>query len=605
MQERFLNYKEDDSTFLINSRLVGLIEPGCYRGWDLITRRTDLTLVLEHTRTGSQRVDSTATVGAWRGIVITKQGTIITEDAAMTYQIAPGDMLPRIDMLVCKHTHVAISGGKTAVYTVLKGVPSATPVAPSLDAPGSQTIVGYLYLPANASSINAEGVKWTPNRPEFANKAPYVLPASVAHWNKRQDWSERQLFSGIALAFTENIVREDAVLRITSADGIVFNVPGTGDITRLMVPESRRGEVFLLRFNAPGRLVAGAAQVNGSLDMSSVNQIVTAGDVVSFLIAGDGSAILLQVSHVDAARLEQINRFTKTQQFAKGSCVFQSFGETPGIPGQAAGITLRGDGNSFEAVIPSGLQARVAYLSSMPEGTEISLVVTTSGRPSGMSVSSDAYDLPDWCLEDPGWSGLAGAEGYQPIRIMASPVSSVVTTSSRLVPAYQQGGVFKFLSFGGSWILISSTDFSPGYQHDRRLLTVDPISGGNGYQLVPSTGALTSTGALASQVLHEVTVPTGQRRDYLFHHSMSVAKISTKPTLNVAFYRQNVRLRSFQFVVIDINSHPQIITTSYLFVGCQPGEVLQLRIDRGDQTTNQIALYNSTLSIDGTPSTIS
>ncbi|MDX2430608.1 MAG: hypothetical protein QNK35_06735, partial [Bacteroides sp.] len=83
-------------------------------------------------------------VGEWR----TKQGGIIQETASIQATFdAPEASLDRVDILVGQHQYVQSIGGAVATYVVIKGTPSATPVAPALSLPKEQVILGEMYIP--------------------------------------------------------------------------------------------------------------------------------------------------------------------------------------------------------------------------------------------------------------------------------------------------------------------------------------------------------------------------------------------------------------------------------------------------------------------------
>lgn len=157
-QKLFWSWKDDDLTFNLDRWLLGLIEPAVYRGFDF-TPTANWNLTLGHTVTGIIQVKKDLTNSPKTGIVFTKQGVVVQEDAAIVIPITPVSTLPRIDIIVLTHQYTdTIVGGYSATYSVVQGTPNATPVAPSILNAATDLKIGELYLPASAANLNAAGV---------------------------------------------------------------------------------------------------------------------------------------------------------------------------------------------------------------------------------------------------------------------------------------------------------------------------------------------------------------------------------------------------------------------------------------------------------------
>lgn len=161
-QHRFFEFRADDLTADLNRSLLGLIEPGVYRGFGLEALPNN-TLRLTPTGTGANpgRVFDSETpaneivFSLW----VTRQGNKIWEDGNIELPITPTGTLPRIDAVIGQHTYVPVEGGAEAIYSVIQGTPGAVPVAPEIPADAVQ--IGALYLPPSCDRINAPGVVWT------------------------------------------------------------------------------------------------------------------------------------------------------------------------------------------------------------------------------------------------------------------------------------------------------------------------------------------------------------------------------------------------------------------------------------------------------------
>ena len=174
-QQRFWNFKEDDLTGLLIRWMTGLHPSGRYFGYDFVSS-ANMTLGLAHSTTGFKYVEAPTTAeSAFLGMVVTRQGTIIIEDTALSIgTVTNGDATnPRIDTVILTHERSEIVGGTQALYSIITGVPGVTPTAPTVTDALRQTIVGTLYVPANTTLLNDVGVVWTPSqKPNFANANP-------------------------------------------------------------------------------------------------------------------------------------------------------------------------------------------------------------------------------------------------------------------------------------------------------------------------------------------------------------------------------------------------------------------------------------------------
>ena len=182
-QNRFWNWKDDDSTFRLNQWNLFAIPAGLYRGFYKNSGNDDFILPLSHS--GNQMFVSvkedlteTPALGIWR----TRQGSIIVEDADISLTIDNPDSEDRIDLIVGEHQYAETVGGTSATYKVIKGTPSANPIKPVVQNPQTQVALGKLYVPKTASNIN--DCNWTRYSVSFNN-------------NKIPNLDKNNIFSGI------------------------------------------------------------------------------------------------------------------------------------------------------------------------------------------------------------------------------------------------------------------------------------------------------------------------------------------------------------------------------------------------------------------------
>ena len=153
MQRRTFEFKADDSTKSLNEWLLSIITPGVYRGFDAFIASNDLNLVLQHTSTAFN-YDSSQ-----NGIIRTKEGVIVWEDADVSIGPVETSTLKRIDCVTLNHTYIETEGGQSALYSIIKGVEHAsTPVAPAV--PTGHVKIGELHLPTGFTQLDNVGVVW-------------------------------------------------------------------------------------------------------------------------------------------------------------------------------------------------------------------------------------------------------------------------------------------------------------------------------------------------------------------------------------------------------------------------------------------------------------
>ena len=184
-EERFFEYKSDDSTLKINrSNLLALL-PGRYAGFDFVAT-PNLILNLNHEITGRSYTDENNLESDKFGFVLTKQGVKIYNDAnPITIPISSPSSLPRVDTIVLTHIYTTNIGGQAAQISVIQGVESATPNSPALTNPENQIKLGELSLPGPITTLQDAGINYTQeNTPNFAGDSKYWTTANFTPSDK-------------------------------------------------------------------------------------------------------------------------------------------------------------------------------------------------------------------------------------------------------------------------------------------------------------------------------------------------------------------------------------------------------------------------------------
>jgi len=184
-QQRYFNYKENDSTDFFNRHLLGILPYGLYAGFDAVNLRNNLSLELEHSVTGLTEVDVAGNRTVKLGILRTQQGVVIKEDAPVTVGIAANSAgNPRLDTIVVEHEYEdEVEGGSQAIYRVIQGVKAVTPLPATLPYPERQMVIGYLFVPGGMAALNEPGVIYTRvNTPTLGNDTK-ILRQNVEQYN--------------------------------------------------------------------------------------------------------------------------------------------------------------------------------------------------------------------------------------------------------------------------------------------------------------------------------------------------------------------------------------------------------------------------------------
>lgn len=161
-QKRFLDYKEEDSTFILNQMYLGILNPGLYRGFEA-RLNPGTTLELHHIDTGIRKVAINGGISSMMGCFLTKQGVVVTDDSTIRLVIEPTTTSSRSDSIVANHSYSETKGGTSAHYTVIKGGAVLT---------STQTLLGILRLPPNCNSLTTTGVIYEKAKPpEFGGNS--------------------------------------------------------------------------------------------------------------------------------------------------------------------------------------------------------------------------------------------------------------------------------------------------------------------------------------------------------------------------------------------------------------------------------------------------
>lgn len=152
-EERFHNYRRPVDSFAENRRVLGIIEPGIYRGFDVFTPGVGLAFTLSHGAKGIVQTNANNTTQTpAKGVLVTRHGGVVQEDAALALTLTTNasNTEDRYDLIIYEHQWLASVGGQSGIYSIVQG-PNADPSIPAITNPKIQIALGYIKIPAGSS----------------------------------------------------------------------------------------------------------------------------------------------------------------------------------------------------------------------------------------------------------------------------------------------------------------------------------------------------------------------------------------------------------------------------------------------------------------------
>lgn len=189
MQKRIWNYKDDDSTRVMNNAYRGILDQGVFRGYNLESISGNvLTLI------GDGKEVSEGVIKDKLSVLITPQGVVVKEDEAISVTVASNTAAnPRIDLLYVQHEYIEVEGGIDATYAVKAGTPAEDPQPPEISVPKNELAIAYITVPAGWNG--GEGITY--NRVKTPN---FAGDTTIAKSDEKNEYLEEQKFIGGTLA---------------------------------------------------------------------------------------------------------------------------------------------------------------------------------------------------------------------------------------------------------------------------------------------------------------------------------------------------------------------------------------------------------------------
>jgi hypothetical protein len=225
MQKQYIPFEADLKSYDIARYTLALNRPGRYGGFDTLVPQSNLTFNLSHDLTGILTRDQLGVSVGPLGTAVTIQGVVIEEDSQigpLTIDTNAGNTATRYDAVVLRHSYASTPGGTPATYLIKKG-PLSNPVFPVVDNPATDIILGFLSIPAGATTINVDsGVTYAAvSSPDSGGEKDAKINA-VNTYKKLQ-----QLNKGTDAGPTFDTSLAGEKLLTLKADGNLFNIKGT------------------------------------------------------------------------------------------------------------------------------------------------------------------------------------------------------------------------------------------------------------------------------------------------------------------------------------------------------------------------------------------
>jgi hypothetical protein len=295
-QKIYYNYKDLLASNDFNRVLLGVHEPGRYRGFDTMNVIV-LAFTLSHEVTGIVQTRENLTQTNPTGIAITKQGFVIQEDAAISGLACASNAanaFTRIDLVVCTHEDVNVAGGQAATYSVIQGADGGA-VVPSLPNPEKQIILGQISIPPSVANLST--ATWTKTAAPLLGGANIFtnFPELDARYAKLLQANGPNAFT------TQNQENYPATAMVVTSNR--WTVPNTGNTFKSPSSTTTLNEIIGGRRGTRLKIVADGI-LNITLNVSPTGGGLLIGQVTLSIIMGITTVQILGGQSVELLNIE-------------------------------------------------------------------------------------------------------------------------------------------------------------------------------------------------------------------------------------------------------------------------------------------------------------
>lgn len=274
MQIIHFQYKDDDSTYMMNNRLTGIVNAGVHRGFNLDSV-SGRTLMLKG---DSYEVLPSGTEEHNVSVLMTPQGCIIKETDIVQVTLAANTSAnPRVDLIYCQHSYVEVEGGTTAIYGVRSGT-IANP--PKIQLKKSQVAIAFVTVPAGWTG----GDNLTYKREKSPN---FSDDKNIAKLDEEQTFVEENTFKATKKVFATASVDNNRLVSETLKQDLyeVQKGDGTQQTVNSVALGSTYGKIMQIVLHRPC-VFSGTGEI---YTPNGVDQFYTnEGDVVTIIDISGG-----------------------------------------------------------------------------------------------------------------------------------------------------------------------------------------------------------------------------------------------------------------------------------------------------------------------------
>lgn len=447
-QEVFFAWQADDLTWDLNRHLLGFFDPGVYRGYyvdlSLVVNPGLLVMTMADPAGVNNAVETeqNLTVSAPFGVLFTKQGGIVREDADLSLPVTDnsGSADPRIDTVYCEHEYTQVTGGTAAIYGIIEGAPATNPVAPGLTNAPIQVIIGYIRWEAEATGLGSQ-TTWIPaGSPSFAGNT------DVMCLSKNQESTGNKIFDSISGLIANNSLDSSTTLVIPYQTNYIKLVEGTPTAAAKVIDSISETGVAM-PVGSPMYIVATnqAYIFTNTTNFPNAPRTVKAGE--SFILIKTGSTQWTFLKGGEALRGAQ-NKFFGTQSFNRAAV-----DETTNITGHVTKLTR--DANTYDLNPGVG-----GYLTTNGIKSFNSLAVSEGNDANGGTMVVVFIGNTVKILNNQ--SGLPAGQ-------------KKVLTMSGLDTAVVNGGMIIMVESANSWDIISQFDANSTFDNLKLSLLKDVV----------------------------------------------------------------------------------------------------------------------------------
>lgn len=175
-QKIFTNYRSKVESFPLGEENVGILKPGRYSGFDILSFTGNLRIILSH----SNKVRKTGIDNLHKspfGAILLPTGSILHEDSIVELNVDDNvaNTNNRIDYVLCEHIYEEVVGGTVAQYSLLKGPLNGE--EPVLVNPQTQVLIGKVTI--TAGGFNNTHISYVPEVVHLLGDLSYT---ELADW---------------------------------------------------------------------------------------------------------------------------------------------------------------------------------------------------------------------------------------------------------------------------------------------------------------------------------------------------------------------------------------------------------------------------------------